>query len=284
MAETTTAVTRHEGTITRRRTTGPALHHVTVMPESPRAIVGVLHGYADHSARYSHVMDAWAEAGLGSVALDLRGHGRSGGPRGYCSRFGDYLDDSAELAELVAERAQGLPVFFYGHSFGALTGALSILDAPRPWKGLVVTCPYIGLAMAVPAVKRAAGRIASRVVPRLALPTGLTGAHVTHDPVKAKGYDTDPLVFKKATARWFTETVAAQQRVLERAGGLTLPLLVIVGGADPVAKVSAARAFFEAAGSADKTWDERPGLLHEVLNEPEWRPIADTMSRWMLAH
>lgn len=57
-----------------------------------------------------------------------------------------------------------------------------------------------------------------------------------------------------------------------------------MGTGDRVAKVEVARAFFDAAGSADKTWYAPEGLLHEVLNEPEWRPIADRIGAWILAH
>ena len=257
------------------------LHHVTVVPRNHRAIVGILHGYADHGARYAHVMQAWAETGVASVAIDLRGHGRSPGARGFCSRFDEYLEDADELARLVSDVGGGAPAFLYGHSFGGLVAVHSVLRSPVSWKGLLLSSPYIGLALPVPPLKLAAGRLASRLLPRLALPTGLTGAHVTHDAERARGYDTDPLVFKRATARWFTETADAQQKAMAGAGRLSRPLYVVVGGADPVAKVSAGRAFFDAAGSADKTWDERPGLLHEVLNEPEWPAIAGAMAEWM---
>jgi alpha-beta hydrolase superfamily lysophospholipase len=274
---------RDEGAVTGRLVAGPALYQVSVTPEAPRAFVGILHGYADHAARYSHVMDAWAEAGLASIALDMRGHGRATGARGGCVRFQDFLDDASELARLVAERAQGLPSFLFGHSFGGLVATLDVLASRGAWRGLLLSAPYIGRAMAAPAWKLALGRVASRVAPGLALPTGLTGAHVTHDPAKARDYDADPLVFKTATARWFTETVAAQEEALARAAALSLPLYVVVGSADGVAHVPSGRALFEAAGSADKTWDERPGLFHEVLNEPGWEPIAASMARWMLA-
>jgi len=60
--------------------------------------------------------------------------------------------------------------------------------------------------------------------------------------VRAAAYESDPLVFKNATARWFTETVRAQKNAFARASSLSLPLLVVVAGADPVAKTADARA------------------------------------------
>jgi acylglycerol lipase len=280
-------VQHDEGAVTQRAVPGPALYFTSAMPEkskAPKAMVGIVPGYADHGARYAHVMDFWAEHGVGSVAIDLRGHGRATGPRGYVSRFDEYLDDAAELARLVTDRARGAPLFLMGHSMGGLVAALSVIESPRSWKGLVLSAPYFGLALDVPAPKRIAGRLASRLAPRLALPTGLKGADLTHDPVRAREHDEDPLVFPNATARWFREATKAQARALARASSITLPLFEVFGTADPVAKLASGRAFFDAAASKDKTFDSRAGLLHEVLNEIEWKDVAGAIEKWVLAH
>jgi alpha-beta hydrolase superfamily lysophospholipase len=274
-----------EGAVTQRAVPGPALYFTSVMPEgAPRALIGLVPGYADHAARYAHVMDWWAGRGIGTVAIDLRGHGRATGPRGHVSRFDEYLDDAAELARLLADRAKGAPLFLLGHSMGGLVAALSAIESPRSWKGLILSAPYMGLALDVPAAKKVAGRLASRIAPRLALPTGLKGSDLTHDPARAREHDEDPLVFPNATARWFRESTKAQARALARAPLLELPLLVVFGTGDPVAKLAAGRAFFNAAGSKDKTFDEREGLFHEVLMETEWKDVAGGIEKWVRAH
>jgi alpha-beta hydrolase superfamily lysophospholipase len=281
---------RDEGAVTQRAVPGPALYFTSVMPDAPKALVGVVHGYADHAARYGHVMDRWAEKGLGSVAIDLRGHGRATGARGFVRRFDEYLDDTSELARLLVDRApkgprsESLPQFLFGHSMGGLVAALSAIDAPRAWRGVILSSPYFGLAMQVPAAKRIAGRIASRVAPRLALPTGLRGVDLTHDLERAREHDEDPLVFSNATARWFREAQKAQARALAQAGRLTLPFYEVFGTSDGIARFEDGKRFFDRVGSRDKTFDERPGLLHETLNEPEWRDVADKMAAWMLDH
>ena len=274
---------RHdEGKLVRRKTSGPELYfHATFADGTPRVVVPVIHGYADHGARYAHVMDAWAERGITSIAIDVRGHGRAAGVRGYCDRFDQYLDDAAELVHLVDERAPGLPRVLFGHSFGGLIAASLAIADPSSWRGLVLSAPYFGLALEVPAAKVFAGRIVSRLIPKLGLPSGLKGADLTHDTRIAAAYDADPLVFKNATARWFTESQAAQARALERAPSLRLPLLVAMGTEDRVAKLESARAFFDAAGSPDKTWTPRAGAFHEILNEPDWRTLADQMATFI---
>lgn len=274
-----------EGAVTNRSRPGPSLYYASAMPTGePKAVLAVIHGYADHGARYAHVMGALAEHGIGSVAIDLRGHGRAQGPRGFCTRFDEFLDDARELRSLVDARAKGAPTLLFGHSFGGLVATLSALQEPAPWKGLVLSAPFFGLGLEVPRIKVLAGQLASRVYPKLGLPSGLAGKDMTHDAAKAKAYDDDPLVFKNATARWFTEATAAQQKVLASASRLTMPLYMTFGTADKVASMSAAKRFFDAAGSADKTWDPREGLFHEVLNEPSWKDIVEPIARWILAH
>jgi alpha-beta hydrolase superfamily lysophospholipase len=276
-----------EGPLSRKVTRGPLLYWYSVAPAAlatPRAVVGLLHGYADHGKRYQHVADAWADRGIATIAIDMRGHGRSEGKRGYCERFDEFLDDSAELTRLVQERAPGVPAFLFGHSFGGLVASATVLAQPSPWRGLVLTSPYFGMALDVPAAKLLVGKLASRIVPALSLPSGMGGAQMTHDPARVQAYENDPLIFKTVTARWFTEAAAAQDATLARAASLALPLYVVASGADPVAKFARTRQFFDAAGSADKKFQERPGLFHEVLNEPEWPSLAGGIADFIASH
>jgi alpha-beta hydrolase superfamily lysophospholipase len=274
---------RDQGTLSRSITPGPRLYSYSTSPDgTPAAVVGIVHGYADYGGRYAHVMDAWADRGIASIAIDMRGHGRAEGRRGYCRAFGDFLDDARELERLTADKA--LPSFLFGHSLGGLVAASSLLGGRTHWRALALSAPFMGLAMHVPASKRIAGHIASRLWPTFSMPNGLRGADVTHDAAIAQAYDRDPLIFRIATARFFSEAQQAQDRAFAQAASLVLPMYVVMGTADAVSKYDRAHEFFDAAGARDKTWDAREGLFHEVLNEPEWRGIADKIADWMLAH
>src|SRR3954447_8173978 len=106
-----------EGVVTRAASrTGPSLYCASAMPtEGAKAVLAIIPGYADHGARYAHVMGALAEHGIGSVAIDLRGHGRAQGTRGFCYRFDEFIEDARELRGLVDERAKGAPKLLFGH-------------------------------------------------------------------------------------------------------------------------------------------------------------------------
>ncbi len=277
------AVSREEGVLSERVVPGPSLYYVARLVTNPRAVIGFLHGYADHIGRYEHAFDAWAEAGISVVGIDLRGHGRAEGLRGYCERFPEFLDDAAELHALLRRRVPSAPAFLMGHSFGGLVAASAMLETPRDYEGLLLSAPYLGLAMQVPLLKIKAAEVASKIWPKLGIPSGLQGADVARDPERARAYDSDPLGFKKATARWFTETREAQARAIANAPRLSLPLYVVFGGTDKVARLSDAKRFFDQAGSKDKTWDERPDVYHEPFSEPDWRSVADTVRDWIFA-
>jgi alpha-beta hydrolase superfamily lysophospholipase len=264
---------------------GTQLYEV-IWPAAGKAMASVVlvHGYGEHIARYDEAARAIAAAGFSVRGLDLRGHGQSGGVRGFCNRFDEYLDDVD--AAVGRARAEGLPVFLLGHSFGALVGPHYALRHPTSLAGLVLTSPYWKLALAQPALKIWAGKLASIIAPKLALPSGLKGADVCRDPALQATYDADPLNNKNATARWFTESTAAQEELLARAPELTLPTLLLVGEADRIAAAPQARVVFERIGSKDKTLRMLAGQYHEVLNEP--KPTRDQtvteIVEWLRAH
>lgn len=274
-----------EGSISTRASGAPTLSYQLSLPANAKAALVLVHGYGEHGGRYRATVQRWAKRGIACGVLDLRGHGWSAGTRGHCDRFADFHDDVDDLLAVMREHVRDIPLFGFGHSFGGLVITTHALSRPSIFKGLVLSSPYFGLAMQVAKLKQSVGEFASKLYPKLAIPTGLSGSDLTHDETLARLYDHDPLVNKNATARWFTETVAAQKDLLARAAQLKLPVLCIAAGADRVVSAPAARAVFERFSSTDKTFDERVGLYHEILNEPDaGLEIENQIADWILAH
>jgi acylglycerol lipase len=263
---------------------GLALHtHRWPVPE-PRLTLAILHGYAEHAGRYAHVAAALNAAGIAAVAVDLRGHGRSPGVRGYVERFSDYHRDVDALLGLARAESGGRPVALFGHSMGGLLAAHYLLQrGSSGLSGLVLSSPYLGLALQVNPVKLAAGRLMSRLHPQLALASGLKGSDVTRDPAMQRRYEEDPLNGKTATARWFTEATLAMEEVHAQAGRLQLPTLLLYGGADRVASADATDRFAAALAMRDKTAERLAGFHHELVNEPleERTQVIERISRWL---
>ncbi|TET75784.1 MAG: alpha/beta fold hydrolase, partial [Dehalococcoidia bacterium] len=67
----------------------------------PRAILLVVHGGAEHSGRYTNLVNYFVPKGYAVCGLDLRGHGKSEGLRFYVERFSDYLTDLKTFFDIV---------------------------------------------------------------------------------------------------------------------------------------------------------------------------------------
>jgi len=248
--------------------------------------VVLLHGYGEHIGRYEHVAAALNAGGFHVRGMDLRGHGQSGGVRGYCDHFGQYLDDAQLLIARAREQARELPLFLVGHSFGALIGAKYCIERPDGLAGVMLSSPYFALKLKVPKAKIIAGKIMSKLYGKLALPSGLAGKDVSRDPEIAAAYDRDPLNNKNATARWFTESSDAQDFVLANARRLTLPLLLMAGGADALADPARAEQVFAQVGATDKTLEVLPGQFHEIFNElaDDRKKTLQRVVTWLKQH
>lgn len=251
--------------------------------EEPRGIVLLMHGYGEHSSRYDHVATALVRAGYDVMAIDARGHGKSTGQRGFVERFSRYVDDLSEMKRRARDRWPGLPIFILGHSNGGLIALNYALRKPDGVKGFLLSSPLMAVAVEVPAAKEAAGKVMSRLLPAVSLPSGLTGDMVSHLPEVVEAYDRDRLNFDVANARWFTEATAAMERVLERAGDLDQPFYFAVAGADEVVNSKATEAVFHRLGSKDRELEMYRELFHEILNEGEWTSILRRMILWMEA-
>ncbi len=266
---------------------GTELFERRFVPEGQiRANLVLIHGYAEHSGRYERLGKELSAQGYAVYALDLRGHGRSGGRRGYAAAFGDFTGDvGVYLDRLRGEGIKG-PFMLLSHSFGGLVSSHYVLEHPGEIEGLILSSPYFALALPVPKWEVVLGELCSSILPKVALPTGIRGEDVSHDPAVAHEYETDPLINKKATARWFTESNRAQDELFRRASEIKVPILMLQAAADRVAAPAQSKAVFERLGSADKKLHMYDGLFHEVFNEsePGRGQVVSDLSSWLSTH
>lgn len=256
-----------------------ALYAEIFQPEgTPKGVVLVTHGYAEHCGRYREVAHVITNAGWAVLAYDVRGHGQSPGARGFIDRFDIYLDDLTQAHAAARKLAPGAPLVLLGHSHGALI-ILRALCGDRPPEAVhaILSSPYLGLRLTVPSYKRALARVASRVAPGFANPNALRVEDLTRDAQKQAERRADTLCFDVATARWFTEASAAQEYVAKHADRIKIPTTWLVGGDDPIADPAASRRVASRVAKAD--YHDLVGLKHEVFNEVERGNVFVTLTQ-----
>lgn len=234
-----------------------------------RALLVIVHGLGEHIARYDFIARAYNALGITVVGADHRGHGRSGGLRGHADGFDEYTADVA----CVVRFAQGtlgdeLPWFVLGHSMGGLITLRYLLDSSKPQpQAAVLSNPQLGLAFDPPKVKVAAGRMLSKILPKLRLDSELDASAISRDPTEVKKYVDDPLVHSKISTRWYTSMTAAMTEAREGAPSLELPTQWILSGGDQIVSAKAAREIQEQVAGSEALWLE--DAYHEAHNGPD---------------
>jgi len=256
-------------------------------PGAPRAVLAIVHGYAEHLGRYEHVAAYFAARGYAVYAVDLRGHGESEGARVRVRSFAEYLDDVGALLSYARAQHPGAPLFVLGHSMGGAIVALSLVTRPADARGFLLSGPVLPNPQASllrrigAAVVEHLALVIGRIAPGFGLRT-LDAAMVSRDPGVVARYDSDPLNYRgKVPAGTVAAMLRAVRAVERRVDRVTQPLLIAHGGADALASPDGARWLYEHAPSADKTLRIYDGLYHEILNEPEQEQVMAEIASWM---
>lgn len=251
-------------------------------PEPKRALI-LVHGYGEHAGRYDEMAMHFAERGFAVHAFDQAGHGRTAGPRGHVDRFSRLPEEVARFADLVALDHPGVPITLLGHSMGGLVVAATCIEHRLPVDRVVLS----GALLALEADFRQrmslfAARLLSAIWPTLGLATGLDAEGLSRDPEVIRRYLDDPYVKDRMTTRFAAGMNEALAKAASGASQVTLPMLVLHGGLDPISPPAGSRAFhagLPASIAAASRLEIYPELRHEIFNEPDrvavWQDILD---------
>jgi alpha-beta hydrolase superfamily lysophospholipase len=262
---------------------GSKLFYQCWLPDGcPKARLLLVHGLAEHSGRYGTLASHFVPRGFALYAVDHVGHGQSEGQRLYVANFAEYTDSLKIFLDHVRDSRSEAPLFLIGHSMGGLIVALYLKAHQKGLAGAVLSGPAVRLRHVSAAVV-AVGRLISLIFPRLGL-VALEADGISRDPSVLAAYLADPLVAKtRITARLGAEMLDAMERLQASAGRITVPLLILQGGADRLVDPAGAQLLYDQAASCDKTLIVYEGLYHEVLNEPERARVLSDLDQWLEA-
>ena len=253
--------------------------------EHPRAILHILHGWAEHVVRYDRPAQALAAAGYTVVADDHRGHGRSGlrsdtlgdlGPRG----MDGVLDAVHDVTLDAARRDPGLPVFVLGHSWGSFL----LQRYLRRWSD------EIDGALLTGTTYRARGVASTdRPPPNERFEPARTPYDwLTRDEAEVDLYVADPLcgfeIMRDSPRTQSTGAVPTRSTPTSPGPRQDLPILIFNGADDPVGGDAGGRALAEhyrGLGVADVTYLGYDGARHELFNETNRDEVVADVIAWL---
>jgi alpha-beta hydrolase superfamily lysophospholipase len=251
--------------------------------QAPRAAVVLIHGQGDHGRRYAHLGEALVQAGFSLSAIDVRGNGRSDGRRGDTPSYAALLDDVSLALRMAEHLDADCRRFLFGHSMGGQLVANYVIRRAPALSGVILSSPWLRLALSLPRWKVAFGRALARIYPTYTFSNTLTSGQLSHDAAFRESLDPDHLAHGRITARLAAALIDSGEEALADAARFTLPLLLMQAGLDNVVDPRATARFAEQVGAADCTYRLYPESRHELLHDVSRDQVMADLIAWLSA-
>jgi acylglycerol lipase len=258
-----------------RRSLAPAA------PQTPRATLVIVHGLKDYSDRYQDFAMFLVKKGFRVETFDLRGHGDSEGDRVRIESFDDYLNDLDAVMTEVRGPA-GAPIFLFGHSMGGAIATRWTETRKPQLAGLILSAAALKADAPAPAVGFLG--VVGSIVPKAPI-FALDDTKFSRTPGLAASMAKDPLIYDgPAPARTLAELARTLLAIQDDAKQLEVPLLALHGEKDEVTPPSGSKELVAGASSKDKEAKLYPGLVHDLLHEPEAATVMADIAAFMEKH
>ncbi|MDY4139077.1 MAG: alpha/beta hydrolase [Eubacteriales bacterium] len=276
-------------------TAGPALDARLWRPEgTPRAVVQLVHGMAEHMDRYDPVARRLNRTGLAVVGHTHLGHGPRAQRQGY---FADHdgwqhlIDDVHRLRGIAQEQFPGLPYLMLGHSMGSFVTRCYLQEHGEGLAGVMLSGTGHFDRKTVTAALAAANLVClfggarkpSALIDQLAFggynkpfaPCRTDFDWLSRAEAEVDKYVADPYCGFLFTGSGYRELFRGLKRLTDlealRRMPPELPLLLISGDSDPVGGMGRGveQVAREMRDAGMKHVEVRlyPGGRHEILNE-----------------
>ena len=257
------------------------------VPKNPRRVLVCIQGLGGHGGYYRKL--AWQVALKGTivVAPDLRGHGRSDGVRGDIVSFNRYVMDVEVAVTWASATWPDSPIFVLGESMGA---SIAIqFDARGLYRNR--TLPIVGLVLVSPvfssAIHPTIGEVIHFMRSMLIAPTqptiAVTGREELgcRDPAFNALLRADPLFVRLVSVRFLIRLTIWLWQSKRKARQIDLPLLVLLGGRDYVARRRGTSAFLRNVPAREQRIVTFRQAYHCLLSDPDTPDVVGLLNAWL---
>jgi len=256
---------------------GTKLYWVKNLLDTPKAVIVIVHGLAEHLGRYDYVVSKLNSFGYSVYRFDNRGHGKSGGEKGYLDDYNQFLDDADLVVNMAKKENPDKPLFMLGHSMGGYIAAGYGVKYPDKLAGQI----FSGAAVIDLPIFDELRQTDFDSAPRTMVPNNLADL-ICRDQKVVDDYKNDPLVLKETTqkllgvvfvrgVKWFMDNVKSYH----------YPCLILHGGNDQIVTPEASKFLYDSISSPDKQLKIYNDLYHEILNEFDKDDVLNDIHNWV---
>ncbi len=246
----------------------------------PKAIINLVHNHGEHSGIYEDFARNLADSNYGVVCMDLRGHGRSEGKRGYASSYRKLIKDIQTLVDKSEGLFPGYPKILIGQGLGGNIAIYYLSTHITNISGLVVISPWLVLENRFPKSKLFFGNIIRHILPTIMLETGFAAEDKRRNRDAVNKYKDDPFMHDKISIRLFYEIIFAGQRSSRSIYKINMPVLVMHGTGDTIASCKASRNFVLNA-SKKTVFKEWTDYYHDLLADEGSDEVIRYIKDWL---
>ena len=280
-----------------------------------RGVVHIVHGMAEHVARYGRMAEQLNDAGFVVAGFDLPGHGPDT-PRESLGFFADkegwpkLREDVHQVRGMLMDMYPGAPYILMGHSMGSFLSRnyLQHVGKSAPPSGLILSgtgqygaglC-FAGRMLASFVCLMGGSKKPSEIINNIAFsannkpfePARTPFDWLSRDAAEVDKYIADPYCGFVFTTSGFRDFFGGLMELAtkDQLSGLpnTMPVLMISGDQDPVGGmgkgVQQVKDAFDKAGFQDITMHLYAQGRHEMLNEVNRDEVTQHILKWLTAH
>jgi alpha-beta hydrolase superfamily lysophospholipase len=278
--------------------------------ETPRAIIQIFHGMAEHAGRYAGFAKYMNTQDIIVIGNDHRGHGKTSqlnGKPGVIGKNGFYkiVEDELMITKMLKEKYPNTPIFIFAHSFGSFVGQEYITKYSSEIDGIILSgsAAQKGLEFKLAKIlaliqisifgeeKKAKflELLCFRNYNKKIQNPNSTFDWLSCDIKEVKKYDHDPLcgfICSIGFYYYFTDgLVHLYKREKLAKIPKTLSIFLISGQEDPVGKygkrVQKLYNIYKALGLSDLNLKLYQGSRHELLNELNKGKVTEDVLEWI---
>ena len=249
--------------------------------DSPKALLFIVHGLGEHSGRYEALANTFMDNQIAVFAFDHRGHGKSGGKRGYAASIEQFVDDM----ELALMKCRSLfleiPIFLYGHSMGGQIVA-SYLDKVKSKEinGAIISSAWFQLVGPPPLWLLKLIKKLALVMPRLTLSGKIDPRYISSVTSEVEMYKKDQLIHNKISLGLFNTLYYNGLRLISHAQTVKIQVLICHGDKDQITSKSGSEHYANKIGAKAefKIW---PGAFHECHHDYDKEKVIQFYVDWV---
>ena len=260
------------------------------VPGNAQRILLCVQGLGGHGGYYEELACQLALGGTIVVAPDLRGHGYSEGARGDINGFDRYLADIDAAVTWASTTWPGTPIVVLGESMGASIAIQYVAGGQYgahyiPIAGLVLVSPVLSSAIR-PTFGEVIHFMRSLLIAPKRPSIAVTGREELgcRDAAFNALLRADPLFVRLVSARFLTRLTLWLRQSTRKARQIKLPLLVLLGGRDYIARRSGTSAFLRRVPAREQRIVTFPQAYHCLLRDPDTPAVVRVLGVWLAAH